>query len=302
MAITVNVENYENYGRVLHIANAKQEMRVTIDLGPRIIGYNLIGKKNMMFNDIKREIFHDEPCLKEMFGKDKSWQIYGGHRFWVSPESLPESYYPDDEEVKYEQNGNVFVFTPPVQRATGWQEVIELTFDENDAKATLRHILTNKSDKCAKGAIWALSVTAPGGRVVVPMAKEDTGLLANRTLMLWPYNNMTDKRFYMDDDYLALQQDVNAKVAFKFGTNNTSGAVLCANNGTVFKKQCEYKVGAEYPDNGCSVEVYTSDKFLEMETLSPLYTMKPGESCEHVENWSLYEENSTELSDIVKAL
>ena len=37
MAIIVREEQYENYGKVLYIANEKQEMRVTLDLGPRVI-------------------------------------------------------------------------------------------------------------------------------------------------------------------------------------------------------------------------------------------------------------------------
>jgi hypothetical protein len=46
--------------------------------------------------------------------------------------------------------------------------------------------------------------------------------------------------------------------------------------------------GQEYPDEGCSVEVYTNSKdlpYLEMEVLSPLVTLKPGEEYSTWEEW-----------------
>ena len=302
MAIVVREENFENFGKCLYIANEKQEMRVTLDVGPRIISYNLIGKKNMMFLDLERASARDNEEFKAFYGKDKSWYIYGGHRFWVSPEVYPVTYYPDNDPVEYTVKGNVFTFTPPVQLVTGWHQVIEITFDETDAKADVRHILTNTTSEEKTGSIWALSVTAAGGRVFQMMAQEDTGLVSNRNLILWPYNKMTDKRFYMDDKYLALRQDSNAEKPFKIGTNNTSGSILCLNNGTVFKKEFKYLHGESYPDYGCSTEVFTNNLMLEMETLSPLYKIEGGNSVEHLEKWSLTAVESEKLEDIVKYL
>jgi len=302
MAVKYEIKEYLNFGRCVCIDNGKMEMYVTIDVGPRIIKLNLKGKENMMFTDTERLSSNDCNALKDMFGQDKAWYIYGGHRFWVSPESLPETYYPDNDPVDYKIDGNVFTFTAPVQIYTKWQEIIEITVDEDNAAAKVRHILKNCADKEQTGSIWAMSVTAAGSKAVIAQASEDTGLLANRTLMLWPYNHMTDKRFYMDDKYISLSQDTNASTAFKFGSNNTNGVHLCVNNETVFKKFSKYVEGANYPDNGCSTEIYTNHFMLEVESLSPLYTLKPGESCEHVENWELYEENSTKLEDIVKYL
>ncbi len=302
MSITVREESYENFGRCLYISNQKQEMRVTLDVGPRIISYNLVGKDNMMFTDIERVSYRDNEQLKAVYGKDSVWYIYGGHRFWISPEQFPETYYPDNDRVEYTRDGCVFTFTPPVQRVTGWLAEIEITFSETDAEAKVRHILTNKSDKQKTGSVWAMSVTAEGGNVVQKWAKEDTGLLANRTFMLWSYNNMADKRFYMDSDYVALCQDKSADTAFKIGTNNTLGSVICVNNGTVFKKEYTHISGALYPDNGCSTEVFSDKYILEMETLSPLYNLEPGESCEHIENWSLIPTSSVNLEDVVTYL
>jgi hypothetical protein len=39
---------------------------------------------------------------------------------------------------------------------------------------------------------------------------------------------------------------------------------------------------------GCSYETFTNQDFLELETLGPLTSLKPGQTVEHVERWSLH--------------
>ena len=298
MSLTYDIKNYATFGKCVCIENDLMELYVTIDLGPRIIKFNLKGKQNMMFNDDKRKIYHDEPNLKEMFGKDARWDIYGGHRFWISPEKHPETYYPDNSPVDYTVEGNVFTFYAQKQIFTGWQETMKITVSETEAKADIKHILTNMSDRTQTASIWGLNVTDKGGVAFVKQADYNTGLLANRTLMLWPYNKMTDKRFCMDDEYISLKQETSAVLPFKIGVNNTYGTAVCFNHGTAFRITYSHIDGAEYPDNGCSCELYSCADFLEVETLSPLYTLAPGQSCEHDEHWELFDTDSLPSHDI----
>jgi hypothetical protein len=289
---------YKNYGKILSISNGIQEIYVTIDIGPRIIKYNLIGEPNVMFNDLNREINHGEKAITDFFGEGKTWNIYGGHRFWVSPEALPETYYPDDEPVEYSVLGNTITFQPPVQRATGWKETITLKVSEDTAEVEVHHALENTSDAAKTGAIWALSVMAPGGVSAIRQADEETGFLPNRTLILWPYNNLADKRFILENDFIFLKQDAAAEKAFKIGTNNTKGKLAYLNNGTVFQKRYTPDHAKEtYPDNGVSTEIYTNAKFLEMETLGALKTLRKGEKTFHTENWSLTKLSEKETGD-----
>jgi hypothetical protein len=96
--ISIKEVPYKNFGKCLSISNEKLELLVTVDIGPRIIKCNLVGKENLMFNDVERKISHD---VSELFGEGKTWFIYGGHRIWLSPEKLPDTYYPDNEKVVY---------------------------------------------------------------------------------------------------------------------------------------------------------------------------------------------------------
>lgn len=300
MALTVREEQYENYGKVLYIANEKQEMRITLDVGPRVISYNLLGYENMFCTDLVRQSSMCDDEFKKIYG-DRAWYIYGGHRFWISPEDY-YTYYPDNDRVEYSRNGNVFLFTPPVQDVTGLLCQIEITFDEKEAKASVRHILTNCSKAEKKCSIWALSVTAEGGRAVMAQSDDKTGLTHNRVLSLWDYTDLKDERLYIDSKLYALQQIPGAENPIKIGANNTKGSVVTVNHGCIFKKSFEHVNGAEYSDSGCSTELYTCSFMLEVETLSPLYALKPGDVREHTEAWELIPEKSTNLDDVVKVL
>ena len=79
------------------------------------------------------------------------------------------------------------------------------------------------------------------------------------------------------------RQDKNATTKFKFGLNAEDGWLAYVNHGVAFIKNFAHLVDAEYPDNGCSVEVFTNNNMLEIETLSPLYVLSPGEEISHVE-------------------
>ena len=60
--------------------------------------------------------------------------------------------------------------------------------------------------------------------------------------------------------------------------------------------------GALYPDDGCTFEIYTSSQFYEIETLSPLYCLKPGVSYSHREEWwAGYEKINTQTIQSVKS-
>lgn len=276
---------YKNYGKCLQISNEKLEILVTIDLGPRIIKCNLIGKENLMYNDVERKNFND---VSSLFGEGKNFYNYGGHRIWMSPEKFPDTYYPDNDKVLYSTFTNGAVFQPSKQDNTGIQLELSVTMDETEPKVTVTQKITNVQKTPITGAVWCLTVLDKNGTVIVPMPQEDTGLLSNRNLVLWPYTKMTDKRAFWGDKYIAIKQDPKGDGALKFGINNTAGKAACINKNQAFVK--EFKVNfpdGNYPDRGCSCEVYTCPDFTECESISELKTIKKGESIVHTEVWTV---------------
>lgn len=290
--ISIKEAVYKNYGKCLVISNGIMEVMVTIDIGPRIIKCNICGKENMMFEDVERNFFED---VSELFGADKKWYIYGGHRVWMSPESFPVTYYPDNDKVVYRTFANGAEFTPATQAVSGIQVTVKLEMAENEPKLKLTHKITNTKKEPVTGSLWCLSVMAPGGTALVAQPTEDTGLLANRSLIIWPYTRMTDKRMTITDKYITISQDKDADTKLKIGFNNTKGKAAYINKDQALVKYSEYQHGASYPDNGCSVEIFTNALFEEVETLSPLKTIARGESIIHTEEWTMFD--GVQISD-----
>ena len=286
--ITIKEVTYKNYGKCLSMTNDKMELLVTIGVGPRIIKCNLRGSENLMFEDLDRKQQED---VSSLYGEGKKWYIYGGHRLWLSPEDYPRTYYPDNASVVYSTHSTGAVFTPKVQEVTGLAYEIAIDMDETEPVIRITHSITNTQKKPVTGSAWALSVLAPGGAVLVPLPREDTGLLPSRVVSLWPYVDMTDDRYYWGKDYVMLRQDPNNVNKTKFGVNNTVGKVAYLNHGQALVK-C-YKPAhpdGTYTDFGVSTEVFTNALFIEMETLSPVSTIGKGEKITHTETWMLYDE------------
>ena len=84
--ITFKEKEYKNFGKCLEISNGIVDLLVTLDIGPRIIRYGFCGKENMFYEDIDRLTHNKSDELKEVYGDDAVWYLYGGHRLWISPE------------------------------------------------------------------------------------------------------------------------------------------------------------------------------------------------------------------------
>ncbi len=107
-------------------------------------------------------------------------------------------------------------------------------------------------------------------------------------MAIWAFSNLSDPRLILGRQYIMLCQDKDSSEPLKIGVMVSDGWTAYYNNGHLFVKTFDYKSGALYPDFGCSVESFTNEAFLELETLGPLTLLESGESVEHVENWFLF--------------
>ncbi|MBE6903732.1 MAG: hypothetical protein E7480_03900 [Ruminococcaceae bacterium] len=279
--------NYKNYGRCLEINNGVIELIVTLDVGPRVIKFAFCGKENLFFEDVDRVFSSEKDEVKEVYGKDAKWYLYGGHRLWVGPE-YGYTYYPDNIPIEYSVDANKFTFIQGLQTPFNLQGKTVLTIGEG-AEVRVDMFLENKSDKTYEIAPWAITVMKAGGWEVFPMNTNDTGWLSNRTLMLWPYTNLNDDRISFGKEFVLLKQDKEKKTPLKVGMDNNNGWSAYINDGVTFLKKFEYDQNAAYTDNGCNFETYTSEYMTEIESLGKLVKLVPGETASHYEEWKLFD-------------
>ncbi len=279
--VKVSKLEYLGWQNCVKISNGIVELIVTTDVGPRIIHYGFKGGPNHM------KIF------LEQSGKTGSddWMSYGGHRLWHSPEEKPRSYDEDNFPCEWKKIENG-IWTRAVMDP--WVQVekeMEIVLDPMGTQVTINHRITNRNAWDVEYSVWCLTVMAAGGREIIPQIIEGPELLPNRTLTLWTYSKMNDPRVSWLDKYIVLDQDNEAKTPFKIGLPVPAGWAAYANFGQLFVKRFDFIDEADYPDFGlCSYETYTNNEMLEMESLSPLWLVEPGDAIEHVEVWELHDE------------
>lgn len=287
MAIQIKEVEYLNFGRCVHMSNGIIEVMVTIDVGPRLIHFGLVNGENMLYTDTERKHFCAGPEFDELYGEGSTFYLYGGHRLWLSPELVPETYFPDNDPVIYAILPDGVSFTPAKQPHTEIQLGFEVMMNENASDIMVVHSAKNLSKDPKTFGLWAVTMLAPGGIQIIPQNESENAVEPNRLISLWPYSKLQDPRVYWGDRFITLQQDPTMAEPFKAGWNNQRGWAAYAKKNVAFLKHYVHNAQAVYPDNGASCEVYMVGDYTELETLSPLYHIEPGDTVRHVENLTL---------------
>lgn len=279
-AVTVEKIPYAGWPNCYRLSNGEVELIVTSDVGPRIIRYGFEGGQNFFVE------------LEEDLGKTggDNWRLYGGSRLWVGPEDPVYSYGADNDPVQVEISGNRLTAQAPVEH-TGVQKAIAVELSDEGSAVRVVYTLANRTIWPLRIATWVLTMMAPGGAGITTLPPRGTHpevLAPTNPLVVFAFTNMADPRWTWLEKYIVLRQDPQNADPEKIGLFNpeTRGAYLL--NGELFVKKFAASPDEEYPDMGASYETFTNERFLEIETLGPLRTLQPGESIDHVEEWSLH--------------
>ena len=288
-AVTVEKIPYAGWPNCYRLSNGEVELIVTSDVGPRIIRYGFVGGQNFFVE------------LEEDLGKTggDNWRLYGGSRLWVGPEDPVYSYGADNDPVQIEIAGSSLTAQAPVEH-TGVQKGIKVELSDEGSAVRVVYTLANRTIWPLRVATWVLTMMAPGGAGITTLPPRGTHpevLAPTNPLVVFAFTNMADPRWSWLEKYIVLRQDPQNADPEKIGLFNpaTRGAYLL--NGELFVKKFAASAEEEYPDMGSSYETFTNERFLEIETLGPLRTLQPGESIEHLEEWSLHRPVTVERWD-----
>ncbi|WP_374687124.1 hypothetical protein [Promineifilum sp.] len=217
------------------------------------------------------------------------FHLWGGHRLWHAPETAARTYVPDDGGLQVETRTGGARLTCD-EPHTGMRKELVIALHPQAAQVRLTHRLTNLGLWAVELAPWAITQLRTGGEAILPTPGQldAEGLLPNRLLVLWPYSRWDDPRLRLTEEAIEVAARPLAQ-PFKVGYMNHAGHVEYRYQGVTFRKRFDPQPDRPHVDFGCNVEVYTSDKFLELETLGPLVRLEPGEVVEHVEVWEVEE-------------
>jgi hypothetical protein len=265
------------------LSNGEVEVVVATDMGPRVLRYGFRGGENV-FGEVAGA------SVTTALG---DWRPFGGHRLWTAPEVNPRSYAPDNDPVNFEFEGETAVrLVAPTEPHTRLKKEMHVALDAAGSGVTVSHRITNRGVWAVEFALWALTImNGDGGEVIIPQEPYRTWgsyVLPARPLVLWHYTDLTDARLTLGRKFIRLRTDADNPEQQKIGALDKQGWAAFSRDRTLFVKRFPHEEGARYPDYGCNVEAFTAGLFIELESLSPLRRLEPGESAEHTERWSLF--------------
>lgn len=282
MSVHIEKVNYHGWNNCYRLSNDQIELILVADIGPRIIHFSRRNGENRF------AVIHAD------LGKNggNKWRLYGGHRLWHAPESMPRTYYPDNRPVEVLVLENGVHVRQSIESSTGIQKEMVIRLDADDEQVHVSHFLKNTNLWPVELAPWTLSVMAPGGVAILPLPERgshESNLLPTSTIALWAYTNLADPRWSWGKQVILLRQETQAPSPLKIGLSEATDWLAYAHHGELFIKKFDTFRGQNYPDKNCASEVFTNHEILELESLGPLTKLETGEVAQHNEHWWLLE-------------
>lgn len=275
---SVKLENYFGLEKSYRVHIGNLELVIPSQIGPRILHFSLKGEENVF------QVLKDQIQKKE----SPNWVNFGGHRLWRAPEDKILTYSSENSEVNLDFEKEFIRISKLDENSFLLKEIEIHPNTENSIRVA--HRLTNQGKSKQKISAWALTVLPLEGKAILPLTQRGThpeDLLPTDSIQIWAYTHLSDSIFQFKKDYIVVERKNNSSLPQKIGLSGESGWVAYRNGENLFIKKISYKKFRNYPDKNSSVEVFVNQKFLELETLSPLSTLKPNESIMHTETWIL---------------
>lgn len=274
----MNIESipYGEWKKAYRCTVGTASLVVIADIGPRIISLCCDGGANILFEDQFNQYTRGD------------WRLYGGHRFWVGPET-EYAFLPENRPCEVEIEGDMISITQP-KDPMGLQKIMTICPAVNDAGFCIRHTVRNSGTLLYPGSIWTLTCVQPSP-VLIPWLTGSAQWQCGMVRYWCRWENHTtdpaDAKWKPHREFFLVDPDGKEG---KIGICSEQGHLLWLGREYTFLKTFELNPVAQYPDGGCNVEVYTCPDFVEMESLSPVTVFHPGRSYTHIENWYISSE------------
>lgn len=272
-SVEINEIDHVSCGKCICISNKIIKLIITIDSGPRIISFSYMNQKNILLCEQDNNNYDPLKC---------------GHRLWFNQQTIPDPYFLDNNKVIYTPLQNGVKFSNSLSEKLGIELNLEILLSPDALDVMIVHEATNVSKEDMTLALIASTSVNEKGILIAPITQEDDQTYPTRSFALWSYANINDPRFSYSNKYITLKHDNKNENQFKFGINDRDGYVSYLLDDMLFTKRYVHNKDARYLDFGTSLQVYMDKNYTIIDTISPLYNVKPNDTIKHVENWSIF--------------
>jgi hypothetical protein len=300
----VQVVEANYYGhQALRLTNGLVTVIAVPELGGRIMEYKIADMPLLWANLAEVQGGKTPTGAPKTTSAPAAWRNYGGYKTWPAPQDKwggpPDPRGSQLEGARWVgriakprgEVGEVELTSPSDAGVTGLQITRRVRLYQGTTRLEVEETFKNVSGHQIEWSIWNVT-QVPG---VLAEDRPDQG-----AMIYYPVNpNSKFKGGYRQIIDKASTQwrvldggllEVTYKHELgKIGSDSDAGwmAYVDGSRHWAYVKRFAHKPGAEYPDGGCSVEVYTSPDlpYMEMEALSPPRTLAAGEEMSFTEDW-----------------
>lgn len=271
-----------NGSEAVQISTATFELAATTCCGPRICRLAPKGGDNILLWEPGK------------YGRE-GWDLRGGHRVWATRPGADENedtYTPDNEpcDVKIDGGSVTITGAPSDRNHTRRGMRISVLGDEC---IEVDNFVVNEGPMLYSCGVWALTCTLPGGdaEYVVPIGDGSSWdaftLVSFRTWAGQGQGGFADDQITVTDDLVRIHpRGIENKRAIQSHAGII--AMTSPERNLTFAKKADFDPAGHYPLNTNVAFYIGPDNFMvEMETMGPECTLKPGQELHHVENWTL---------------
>ncbi|MFZ5351723.1 MAG: hypothetical protein ACOZCL_03240 [Bacillota bacterium] len=256
------------------------------ELGGRITEYSVEGCNVLYVNSPHKLI-------------NTGWMNYGGYKAWPAPQNMwgwPPPYELDSGSFSYEvyetAQGVELHMLSPVSDSLGIQFERKIFMPDTGSAVILEEGTINHGSKEKYIGIWGIGQVATPGTVLIRQ-DEDSG---SYSLKVFKEFDMPRSSSLEILDYDPLNVRINCGCGngrFKLGI--LSKNTLICYNCKAYDRSMILTIcfrfegrGIDYP-HGCNIEVYNDElnEYAELEALSPMYKLQPGEKKSISMKWDL---------------
>lgn len=273
--VIIKQENYKGWPNSLVLERNDTRVVVVPDIGGRIMEFSLNGANPIWQNPAE---------FGKVYPITKVWHNYGGYKTWNAPQAVWQ--WPPDPFLDFGRanveitDEGVRIYGAPSLEA-GIMFIKEITIPER-GKVRIEERMRNISGKEVRWSLWDVTQVSTPCFVVFPAEKNSK---FPQGLYFFDEQSKKSSQWKIKDGLVIVEYKGETG---KIGLDSSSNWMLYLKDNLAYVKRFPTLPGADYPDEGCSVEVYTNSKelpYLEMEILSPLVTLKPGEEYRTWEEW-----------------
>ena len=306
-ATTSETIEYRGWQDAIELRNDVARVVVVPAVG-RILHYGKVGGANLLFVDPQHLSKVNDSRGAMMVDGKPDWIAYGGDRVWPTEEDRfaevngarrPPDWFFDGMPWNARIDGDEVVMECEVSEFCGAKVVRRISLAEDSARVTIRQTLTKvrlgkrENIEPIPLTIWNISTLRLPEQIFFPL-NPDSCFDGQVLVPEWPdlLNRGAENVHREQGIGVFLPNNVDQKVAAD--APNWIAAIV---GDEVIVERFEFDPQREYPDGGTSVSAYLNPNLGEVECLSPMMQLKPGESLDHSVVWDLGSVGSGTLAE-----